>query len=145
MYNKVAYSKEGKQILDIFDQMTPWDRVELMDYIANNKMSSEEYYNAFIQHTQYDNTEEGEVDVIAEVTNQGLEGDALDAIGIDRIADYVCDNEMIGDVLEKEDDGEAIAKALKDLSGPKLYSVLCKLSIMTSKVEIGKLELKKYD
>jgi len=145
MYNKVADSPEGKQILEIYDKMTPWDRLELMEYIGFHVMTGDEFFHTFIQDSQYDGSnEENQDDVVFEVINQGLEEDMLNTMLDSKITEYVCNHEMIGDVLKKEFSEEAIAKALEELDGNKLYSVLCKLSICSKKVEIGKVELKKF-
>lgn len=145
MDNSIAYKKEGKQILEIYENMTPWDRNELMNYIAFNKMSGDEYYDSFIKDTEYDRTVNDEqADIVSEVINQDLEEDVLGAIDDSKIVEYVCNHEMIGDILKEEFSEEAIAKALEELDGNKLYCILCKLSIRSKKVEIGKVELKKF-
>ena len=145
MYNKVADSPEGRQILEIYNKMTPWDRLELMEYIGFNVMTGDEFFHTFIQDSQYDGSnEENQVDVVSEVINQELEEDVLDAMDNQKITEYVCENEMIGDVLKEELSEEAIAKALEELYGNKLYCILCKLSIRSKKVKIGKVELKKF-
>lgn len=145
MYNKVADSPEGRQILEIYDKMTPWDRLELMEYIGFHVMTGDEFFHTFIQDSQYDGSnEENQVDVVFEVINQGLEEDMLNTMLDSKITEYVCSHEMIGDVLKEEFSEEAIAKALEELDGNKLYNVLCKLSICSKKVEIGNVELKKF-
>ncbi len=102
MYNEVAYSKEGKQILDLYEKMTPWDRIELMSYIAFHLMSGEEYYDSFIKDTVYDNTvNEEQADIVCEVINQELENDVLDAMDNDKIVRYVCNNGLIEDILKE--------------------------------------------
>lgn len=144
MDNSIAYTKEGKQILEIYENMTPWDRNELMNYIAFHKMSGDEYYDSFIKDTEYDRTvNEDEADIVSEVINQDLEEDVLGAIDDSKIVEYVCNHEIIDEVLKEELDEEVIAKALNELDGMKLHSVLCKLSLISKKVEIGQLELKK--
>ena len=143
MYNKVAYSKEGKQILDLFDSMPSWDRIELLNYIAFHKLEYGEYYDTFIKDTEYDYTaNEEQVDIVAEIINKGMEDDALEAIDDEKIVNYICDNEMIGEVLDTELDEGKIADALNELSSLKLYSVLNNLAIRTNKVELDAKLLK---
>lgn len=142
MSKEIAYTKEGKQIIDIYEKMTPWDRVELMEYIAFNVMTGDEY-NAFIGSDDNKSDDE-DFDPISEVINQDLEDDMLNVIDDDIIVRYICNNLLIDKVLKTETDEEAISYALSKLPSSKLYGVLCKLSIMTNKVEIGKLELKKF-
>ena len=144
MYSDIAYSKEGKQILETYEKMTPWDKIEIMNYIALHLMSGDEYYDSFIKDTEYDRTvNDDQADIITEVINQDLGEDVLDAMDNQKIVEYVCNRELIGDVLKEELSEETIANALEELEGNKLYSILCKLSIGSKKVEIGELELKK--
>lgn len=142
MSKEIAYTKEGKQIIDIYKKMTPWDRVELMEYIAFHVMTGDEY-NAFIGSDDNKSDDE-DFDPISEVINRELEDNMLNAIDDDVITRYICNNQLIDKVLKKEIDEEAISDALSKLPSSKLYGVLCKLSIMTNKVEIGQLELKKF-
>ena len=54
MYCKTAESPEGKQILQILDKLAPWEKVELISYIASTCLDKEEYYEAFIMGTEYE-------------------------------------------------------------------------------------------
>ena len=125
MYNEVAYSKEGKEILDLYEKMTPWDRIELMSNIAFHLMSGEEYYDSFIKDTEYDNTvNEEHADIVSEVINQDLEDDVLDAIDNDKIVKYVCDNGLIEDLLKEKYGEETVTNALNELSVEKMYNII---------------------
>lgn len=120
----IVHSDEGKKIIEALDNLTPWDRLELISAYVGDKFSKEEYYSAFIEGTSYEN------DPIKNIIDNERDGEILDAIdNVDSqvIPDWVVEHGKTARVVRMEE-FYVLAAALSRLPNKKLIDTLNRLS-----------------
>ena len=112
------YSPEIKEIFDKIDNLTPWDKIDLikslvceLDYDEIQEIAEE-----------FGFVKDDDIDLVSEIENNNLEIDVLDNMTSSDIADYVYGHEdimdEIFDLMELEDIVSALDnrnKTLKNL------------------------------
>lgn len=97
------YSPEFKEIFDKIDNLTPWDKVDLiesliskLDYDVNKSLISKLDYDAIQEIVKdFGFVKEDEIDLVSEIENNNLEIDVLDNMTSRDIADYVYEHDDI--------------------------------------------------
>jgi len=111
------YSKESQEIFKLFDNLTSWDKADMIKYLSTKHMTWEEIEKYFIEGSGYVRWED--VDLVKEVINEGLENEVLDEMDERDICDYLLRGwnakENIQQML-RDGDTEDIADAISDLS-----------------------------
>lgn len=128
----IQYSKEGKEIIDKINELTPWDKGELLMYIVSDVMTEDEIEKYFIEGSGY--TKWDDIDYVQGVIDNDEEYDVLDEMDDWDIIDYLVNSydhyrnaSNLSDWIEKsqsEDVSEAIDRVDKknlDLIMDDLY------------------------
>lgn len=128
----IQYSKEGKEIISRFEDLTPWDKADILKYLADKVMTWEEIEKYFIEGTNY--VDYNNIDFVQEVIDNNQEYDVLDEMDDWDIIDYLVNSfdhyrnaSNLSDWIEKsqsEDVSEAIDRVDKknlDLIMDDLY------------------------
>ena len=97
------YLPEFKEIFDKIDNLTPWDKVDLiesliskLDYDVNKSLISKLDYDAIQEIVKdFGFVKEDEIDLVSEIENNNLEIDVLDNMTSRDIADYVYEHDDI--------------------------------------------------
>jgi Mg/Co/Ni transporter MgtE len=83
----IQYTNEGKDIIKRFDDLTPWDKGDMIKYLVNKSMTEEEIEKYFIEgsgYVYYDS-----LDLVQEVIDNDLEDEVLDKMDDQAICDYL--------------------------------------------------------
>lgn len=128
----IQCKKEGKEIIDKIDKLTPWDKGELLMYIVSHVMTEDEIEKYFIEGSGY--TKWDDIDYVKGVIDNDQEYDVLDEMDDWDIVDYLINSfdhyrnaSNLSDWIEKsqsEDVSEAIDRVDKknlDLIMDDLY------------------------
>lgn len=100
----IIRTEEGEKILKSIEDLTPWDRLELVIHLAVKYMSEDDIYKTFIEDTDYDmpyRDYEPEYDSITDnelldmVFSRGLERMFLEEISSDILVNFVNNNYKI--------------------------------------------------
>lgn len=83
----IQYSKEGKEIIDKFNELTPWEKADMLKYLANDIMTWDEIEKYFIEGTGY--VDYNDIDFVQEVINEGKESEVLDEMDDYDILEYI--------------------------------------------------------
>ena len=115
MSTTIQYKEEGKDIIKKVENLTPWDRAEIIKYLAERIMSWEEFEAYFLEGSGY--VKEEDIDPVKEVIDNGDEREVLESMYEDDICDYLLDSSSIEYylryILEKmrlKDIGDAISR-----------------------------------
>ena len=118
----IQYSKEGKDIINKFENLTPWDKADILKYLADKSMTWEEIEKYFIEGTGY--VDYNTIDFVKEVIDNNQEYDVLDEMDDWDIVDYLINSfdhyrnaSNLSDWIEKsqsEDVSEAIDRVDKE-------------------------------
>jgi len=132
MPTPIQCKKEGKEIIDKIDKLTPWDKGELLMYIVSDVMTEDEIEKYFIEGSGY--TKWDDIDYVQGVMDNDKEYDVLDEMNDWDIIDYLVNSydhyrnaSNLRDWIEKsqsEDVSEAIDRVDKknlDLIMDDLY------------------------
>lgn len=84
----VEYKKEGKEIIEKVDNLTSWERIELVKYLADKYLSNEEFEEMI--HL-YGYIKEEDIDPVQDVIDNGLEMEVLEHLTDEEITDYLID------------------------------------------------------
>ena len=120
----LLYREEGKKIIELLDNLTPWDRLALIEHYAWDKLSHDEFYSAFIENTEY------EYDPVESIVQNNQEDSVLEAIDDNDeyvIPNWVVEHGKTGRVIKNEEFYE-IASALSRLPKKKLYDTIERLA-----------------
>ena len=82
----IQYTKEGKQIIDAIDELTSWDKGELISYLIY-KLSSDELDKYLIENTDYIHADD--IDYVRGVVDSNLMTEVLDEMDDYDILDYI--------------------------------------------------------
>lgn len=121
----IQYSKEGKDIINKFEKLTPWDKADIIKYLADNVMTFEEFKKYFIEGMGY--VDYDTIDFVQEVINNGQEGDVLDEMNdwdiCECLMNHGADRENLAYFLDRmhQDD---ISDAINDMDKNSLYDIL---------------------
>jgi len=128
----IQCKKEGKEIIDKIDKLTPWDKGELLMYIVSDVMTEDEIEKYFIEGSGY--TKWDDIDYVQGVIDNNQESEVLDEMDDWDIIDYLVNSfdhyrnaANLSDWIEKsqsEDVSEAIDRVDKknlDLIMDDLY------------------------
>lgn len=83
----IQYSKEGKEIIDKFNDLTSWDKGELIKYLADKVMTEEEIEKYFIEgmgYVYYDS-----LDLPQEIIDNNQEDEVLDKMDDQAICEHL--------------------------------------------------------
>lgn len=123
----IQYSKEGKEIISKFEDLTPWDKAEMMRYLADHVMTEDEIEKYFIEGSGYVHIDD--IDLVQEVVNNGQEEEVLAEMNDDDICQYLLDSYYdngkgsIEYMLERAHWDDS-AKAINDMDRSCLYDIL---------------------
>ena len=82
----IQCKKEGKEIIDKIDKLTPWDKGELLMYIVSDVMTEDEIEKYFIEGSGY--TKWDDIDYVQGVIDNDQEYEVLDEMDDWDIIDY---------------------------------------------------------
>ena len=83
----IQCKKEGKEIIDKIDKLTPWDKGELLMYVVSDVMTEDEIEKYFIEGSGY--TKWDEIDYVQGVIDNNQESEVLDEMDDYDILDYI--------------------------------------------------------
>lgn len=87
MNNLIKYKEDCKKIIDIFDNLLPWDKAELIKYLSDYVMTFDEIEEYFIKglgYIKYD-----DIDFVDEIFDNNLEYDVLDQMTDNDLIYYI--------------------------------------------------------
>ena len=84
---EIQHKEEGKKIIDLINELQPWDKADLIKYLLDNLMTYDEIEKYFIEGTGY--IKYDDIDVVKEVIDNGYETDVLDEMSDWEILDYL--------------------------------------------------------
>lgn len=123
------YSSEFKEIFDKIDNLTPWDKIDLikslvceLDYDEIQEIAEE-----------FGFVKDDDIDLVSEIENNNLEIDVLDNMTSSDIADYVYGHDDIMDELFDLMELEDIVSAL-DNRNKTLKNLLEEINNKTSAI-----------
>lgn len=125
------YSPEIKEIFDKIDNLTPWDKVDLIKHIVEHEMTEDEIEKYFIEGSGY--VKYDDINLVSEIENNNLEFDVLDNMTSSDIADYVYGHDDIMDELFDLMKLEGIVSAL-DNRNKTLKNLLEEINDKTSAI-----------
>ena len=100
----IVQTEEGKAIIEAINKLTPWDRSELVAYLAYQHLTDDEIYHAFIEGTDYDKSDEWTDECtelsVDDVFNAGLERQVLEDMDEDDIAEVIIDGHILPSILD---------------------------------------------
>lgn len=86
----IEYSNEGKEIIKKFNDLMPWDKGEMIKYLAMKSMTIEDIEKYFIEGNGYVYYES--LDFPQEVIDNNQEEEVLDKMDDQSICDYLIHN-----------------------------------------------------
>lgn len=125
------YLPEFKEIFDKIDNLTPWDKVDLIKHIVEHEMTEDEIEKYFIEGSGY--VKYDDINLVSEIENNNLEFDVLDNMTSSDIADYVYEHDDIMDELFDLMELEDIVSAL-DNRNKTLKNLLEEINDKTSAI-----------
>lgn len=125
------YLPEFKEIFDKIDNLTPWDKVDLIKHIVEHEMTEDEIEKYFIEGSGY--VKYDDINLVSEIENNNLEFDVLDNMTSSDIADYVYEHDDIMDELFDLMELEDIVSAL-DNRNKTLKNLLEEINNKTSAI-----------
>ncbi len=87
MPTPIQYKKECKEIIDKFNDLTSWDKGELIKYLADKAMTEEEIEKYFIEGMGYVYYES--LDLPQEIIDNNQEDEVLDKMDDQSICEYL--------------------------------------------------------
>lgn len=87
MYRSVKYTEEFKQIMDLFEEIVPWQRIDVIYMLINKYMNMSDIAKEFLEPSGY--VDPDDIDPVQEVMSCGLETEVLDQISDSDICDYL--------------------------------------------------------
>ena len=121
----IQYSEEGKDIINKFENLAPWDKADIIKYLGDKIMTWEEIEKYFIEGSGY--VDYDTIDFVQEVLNNRQEDEVLCEMNdwdiCDHLMNHGADKENLEYFLEKmyEDD---ISDAINDMDRNSLYNIL---------------------
>ena len=126
----IQYTKEGKQIIDAIDELTSWDKGELISYLIY-KLSSDELDKYLIENTDYIHADD--IDYVRGVVDSNLMTEVLDEMDDYDILDYIlnsfdgyANSSNLSDWMERMS-AEDAAEGLSKIDEEHLNDILDKL------------------
>ena len=126
------YSPEIKEIFDKIDNLTPWDKADLIESLicgVDYDWDKIDMIKSLIHELDYDVIREiakdfgfikdDEIDLVSEIENNNLEIDVLDTMTSRDIADYVYEHDDIMDELfhlMKHDRNKTLKNLLEEIN-----------------------------
>ena len=123
----IQYKDDVKNILKQFESLTPWDKNELIKYLADKLMTEDEIEKYFIEGSRY--VDYNDIDFVKEVIDHGQESEVLDEMDDMTICDYIMDNysgngkSNLEYILERLHWDDA-ADAIYDMNRNCLYDII---------------------
>ena len=71
----IQYSEEGKDIINKFENLAPWDKADIIKYLGDKIMTWEEIEKYFIEGSGY--VDYDTIDFVQEVLNNRQEDEVL--------------------------------------------------------------------
>lgn len=99
MSTTIQYKEEGKEIINKVENLTPWDKAEIIRYLAEKILSWEEFEAYFILGSGYVKYED--LDIVNDVIQNNLEEEVLDSMDENDICDYLLNGPDMVDNLRR--------------------------------------------
>lgn len=121
----IQYSEEGKDIINKFENLAPWDKADIIKYLGDKIMTWEEIEKYFIEGSGY--VDYDTIDFVQEVLNNRQEDEVLCEMNdwdiCDHLMNHGVDKENLEYFLERmhQDD---ISDAINDIDRNSLYDIL---------------------
>ena len=132
----ILHREEGLKIIEALDNLTPWDRYELLRSYVLDRFTFEEQYDAFIDGTDYARTTNDECcDFVGAIIDGDLENDVLSAMDKQIIVNFIVNNGYTHKVLRQEDH-DILADAINKMPEKKLGDTLKELAKICKKFKI---------
>ena len=120
-YAPILLSDVGKRIIKEVEELTPWDRYELMSELGAKYLDSEWGNTYFHDEDDWQETETFN-DPVSDVFDQGLETEVLEEMDDDSITEVLVRKNKIPDIIADLTD-EQLNSVIRDLSNKNLKRI----------------------